>query len=340
MPFLKSFFKKNLLLLSLIFLVYSWFFATHIVPSKTAPPVISAKSEITLFKQPDAGRKPILDAIKNASQEILVEVYLLSDKEIIQALEDASEKGVNVYIMLEQHPFGGGNLNSFTESEIRSSGIHFKWTNPAFSLTHQKTIIIDKYKAFILDQNLTASSFSKNREYDILDLNPNDVLEIRNIFISDWERKSFISTSTHLIISPINSRSSITALINGSYKTIDIEAEEIEDNQIISILKEKAKTTNIRIILPSFSQISSNKDVALRLKESGISVKTLSSPYIHAKLMLIDDSKAYTGSVNLSAQSMDENRELGIILSEPNAMKTLISTFNDDWNKAADLSSN
>ena len=108
--------------------------------------------------------------------------------------------------------------------------------------------------------------------------------------------------------------------------------EYIEDEKIVSLLSDMANTTQIRLIIPTFSQFPANKDAIKRLAQAGVSVKTLSSPYIHAKMILVDDVKAYVGSINLSTQSMDENRELGIILSENESIKTLDETFSIDWN--------
>lgn len=339
MPSIKSLFKKNLLLLILILLVYSWFFVTHLIkPSQTSLQVLGANTNISLFEQPGTGREPIINAINGAQKEILVEVYLLSDKQIIKALEDARSRGVIVDVMLEQHPFGGGNLNSKSKPELESKGVSVKWTNSAYTLTHEKSIVIDGAEAFILNQNLTASAFSKNREYDVIDTNPEDVVEVRNIFINDWQRKSFTPpTNTHLIVSPNNSRAALTALITSATKTVDAEVEIIEDPQIESLLSEKAKNTIVRVIIPTLSQIPSNGDDAKKLKSAGVLIKTLSSPYVHAKLILIDDTNAYVGSVNLSTQSMDENRELGIILSQNESVQTLNSTFESDWNKGKDL---
>lgn len=337
MSSIKSFLQKNILILSLTFLVYSIFFATHVTTHQSSEQVLSAATNISLFKQPDAGRKPILDAINNARQEILVEVYLLSDKQIIQALEDARARGVVVDVMLEQHPFGGGSLNNKSEKELVDHNISFEWSNSAFTLTHEKSIVIDGSIAFILNQNLTASAFTKNREYDVLDTNPEDVKEIRNIFIDDWERKTFTPSNTHLIVSPINSRSALKTLINSATKTIDVEVEDIVDDQIESILSQKTKSTQVRLLIPTLSQIKSNEKAIKKLKQSGVLVKILSSPYIHAKLILIDDQKAYVGSVNLSTQSMDENRELGIILSENDSINLLDSTFESDWSKGTEV---
>lgn len=325
-------FKKNIPTLIFLIFVYSWFLISNIVSRPATLEVLGADSNITISIQPDAGRQPILHAIDNARQEILVEMYLLSDKQIIEALGNARGRGVAVNVMLEKHPFGGSNLNNKSEKTLRENGVAVKWTNPSFPLTHEKAIVIDGRQAFILNQNLTASAFTKNREYNIIDTNPEDVSEIRNIFLADWERLEFKPTATHLIISPENSRAAITALIKSASETIDIEMEYIEDEKIVSLLSDMAKTTQIRLIVPTFSQFPANKDSIKRLVQAGISVKTLSSPYIHAKMILIDDVKAYVGSINLSTQSMDENRELGILLSENESIKTLAETFSIDWN--------
>lgn len=337
MPFVRNFLKKNSITIILFCLVYSWFFISSTFNKPSNIPILGTSGNILLFREPDAGKAPLLNEIKNAKEEILVEVYLLSDKDIIQALIDSKKRGVDVSLILEEHPFGGGSLNNKSKKTLEDNNIDVKWSSSKFALTHEKAIIIDKKEVFILNQNLTASSFVKNREYDVLDTNPNDVLQARNVFVADWEEKSISSNTDYLVLSPINSRIKISSLLNSGTKSIEIEDEIIEDKQIINLLKEKAKNVNIKIIIPTFSQVESNKIAVSELIKSGILVKVISSPYIHAKLILIDDKTAYVGSINLSSQSMDENRELGIILSEAKSINLLNQTFDLDWSKAASI---
>jgi cardiolipin synthase A/B len=331
--------KKNLIPLTLIAVVYIWFWLIKPINRPVFLNVPGANTNTVVFTQPESGEKPILDAINSAQKEILIEVYLLSDKQIISALETAKLRGVDVRVLLEQHPFGGSGLNPKAKLELESKGVLVKWSNPKFSLTHEKAIVIDNSKVFVLNQNLTASSFTKNREYDVLDTNPEDVLQARQTFINDWERKDYNPQNSHLIESPNTSRGAITALISQAQKSIDVEMEVVEDNEIINLLCQKAKNTTIRILAPPVSQINSNKKGLLRLQASGILVKTLASPYIHAKLLLIDGVKAYVGSINLSTQSMDQNRELGIMLTSANNINLLSQTFGLDWSRAKDFRS-
>jgi len=237
--------------------------------------------------------------------------------------------------MLEQHPFGGGGINNTTKKELEKMGLSVSWANPNYSLTHEKSIVIDGEELFILTQNLTTSAFSKNREYDVLDTNPEDVSIVRQIFLNDWNRSNYSPPSSNLLISPINSRARIENLIKDGASKIDIEIEEIVDEKIIALVCEKEKSSEVRLIIPPIKNLSANKKASDTLTKCGASVRFLSSPYPHAKLILVDNDKAYIGSINLSKQSMDENRELGIILVESNSIVTLYSTFEKDWKKAS-----
>src|SRR5258708_36941752 len=52
---------------------------------------------------------------------------------------------------------------------------------------------------------------------------------------------------------------------------------------------------------------------------------------MHAKIIVVDGKKAFVGSENISAQSLDQNRELGIIVSDANVLSRLQTTFQKDW---------
>jgi cardiolipin synthase len=332
-----SILRRSLPLLLLITAVYLWYFVTRIVPTAKPVNVRTANSNVSLFIEPLAGRSPIINEIKNAKSEILVEVYLLSDKDVISALKQARNRGVDVKVMMEEHPFGGGN-NSKTKIDLANSGISTQWTNPSYSLTHEKTIVIDGREVFVLNQNLTNSAFSKNREYDILDRNQSDALDVRTIFYDDWQRKDFNTPeNSSLVISPVTSRKILTALISKASKSLDIEVEDINDISVVNLISKEAKNEQVRLIIPTTKQISSNSKAVNGLKAQGVQIKQLSSPYIHAKLIVSDHYTAYVGSINLSAQSMDENREVGIILSNPTVLQTLEQTFETDWNRGKSL---
>jgi cardiolipin synthase A/B len=59
-------------------------------------------------------------------------------------------------------------------------------------------------------------------------------------------------------------------------------------------------------------------------------MRLLLAPYMHAKLLVADDVLAFTSSENFSTTSLDENRELGIVLADPAALGILGQTFAQD----------
>jgi len=333
-----SFLKRHKLLLLLLIIVYvSYFFLYYKSPANISPQEVRGiRTNLTLFEEPDAGREPILNAINGAKKAVHVEVYFLSDKQIIDALIRKKSEGVDVKIMLEEHPYGGGNVNKKSKKILEDGGVQIAWTNPYYALTHEKAIIIDGIEVFILNQNLTTSSFEKNREFDIVDDNLQDAMEVEKMFVADWERRSFTPARSNLVISPYTSRAKLTSILLSAASEIDVEMEVINDKEIIALLKKKAKSTKVMVILPSFSNLQANEAVARKLEDSGVDVKILSAPYIHAKLLVTDDNKAYVGSINFTTQSMDENRELGIVISEADVIQKLTESFDADWEKAVD----
>lgn len=293
--------------------------------------VTGSSSNLELFIEPQSSRSPLLDRINSSRQEILLEVYLLSDKEIVSALKEAQSRGVTTKILLEQHPFGGGNLNQNSFADLQSSGVDIKWTNPTFALTHEKTIIFDTQTACILNQNLTKSAFTTNREYNVCTSNHTDVIEAVNIFNLDWNRQSLTPANTNLVISPETSRGKLTALISSAQKSLDIEMEIVDDPDIQSLLASKAKSITVRLLVPLLSRVPSNQPAIKELQAAGVFVKQLGKPYLHAKLILVDNLRAYTGSVNFSTASLDQNRELGILISQPDIIDQLSNSFTTDW---------
>jgi phosphatidylserine/phosphatidylglycerophosphate/cardiolipin synthase-like enzyme len=71
------------------------------------------------------------------------------------------------------------------------------------------------------------------------------------------------------------------------------------------------------------------------MQAGGVSAVCKAFLYIHAKMVLADvgsaQAQAYIGSENLSCVSLGENRECGIIVTEPAILQRLEATFQSDW---------
>ena len=96
---------------------------------------------IQLYVEPDDGESVITNAITNAHTSIWLEMYLLTDKKVISALESAAHRGIDVRVMVETHPYGSGSVSpTKTLDKLQAAGIQTQSTNPQFALTHEKGI--------------------------------------------------------------------------------------------------------------------------------------------------------------------------------------------------------
>ena len=296
---------------------------------------------VQVFVEPDAGEHPITDAIASAKKSVWLEIYLLTDRNVIRALEEAANRGVDVRVMLEPHPFGGGSP-SRTMDQLKAAGAKVEDSDPSFALTHEKGMIIDATTAYIMTSNFSraalggssGSSGFRNREYDIVDTNSQDVQAVSAIFQADWDRTTAQFNDPNLVVSPVNSRNAFNALISSAHSTLLIEAEEMNDTAIEQALANAAQHgAHVQVILPSPSGSSgdSNSQGIAAIKQGGLQVREDPRLYMHAKIIVVDGQKAFVGSENISSESLDQNRELGIIVSDAGVLHTLAQTFGQDW---------
>jgi cardiolipin synthase A/B len=296
--------------------------------------------DVTVFVEPAAGETPILNAINNATTSVYVELYLLTDTNVINALENAAKRGLDVRVMLDPDPDGVGTTGpAQTLQDLSAAGAQTEDSSPSFTFTHEKGMIIDGKTAYIMTCNLTqaalgGSSSTTNREYGIVDTESTDVKAVLGIFNADWNRASYTLTDSDLVLSPVNSRSDFVALINQAQSSLKIEAEEMQDTSIEqAIVSAEARGVSVQVILPSDD--SSNSSGITTLKNGGVSVYEDNTFYMHAKLIIADGTEAFVGSENISTTSLDDNRELGILLGKASVITTLANTFSTDLSDSA-----
>lgn len=63
-------------------------------------------------------------------------------------------------------------------------------------------------------------------------------------------------------------------------------------------------------------------------------VRYISTVYMHATMMIADDMRSFVGSENFSANSLDNNRELGLLIADTGVISKLKQTFQQDWSDA------
>lgn len=283
---------------------------------------------VGLFIMPQSHASPVLQLIRSARQSIRLEVYLLTNRSIVTELEKARQRGVDVRVLLEEHPFEGARYARLGYSLLQSGRVPVRWANEgAFTFTHEKALTIDSHIAGIFTFNLTSSGLFRNREFGVVDRDAADARALADVFDADWARRpARYRSGARLVISPYNARRAFTSLIDGARHTLDLYAEEVNDASIESHLAGAARRgVRVRLIT---SQESGGVDA---IRQAGVAVKVMAHPYVHAKAMVADGTQVFVGSENISGTSLDKNREVGVELADSAMAAGVEHTFASDW---------
>ncbi|EKD66311.1 MAG: putative membrane associated protein [uncultured bacterium (gcode 4)] len=270
---------------------------------------------VELFSLPDkTWIDKIVNFIDNAKKRIYLEVYILTEKRIIETLVRAKGRWIDVRIILEKNVFWSPKINFQAMQTLLNAwilAIYASENNYVF--THSKFFIIDDF-FLVSTGNMSHSTFTVNKEFFVKSSNISDLKNLEKIFEDDFNHKKSIICELNLISSPNCSREMISNLLKSAKSSIYIYAQEISDEEILSVLKEKkAKNLDIKLIIWDKNKIKRNSQISLDLKNMGIEVISPKKPYIHAKTILVDEEYIYIWSVNFTTNSFDNNREVGVI---------------------------
>jgi phosphatidylserine/phosphatidylglycerophosphate/cardiolipin synthase-like enzyme len=231
---------------------------------------------------------------------------------------------------MEEAPFGGFSMNQTVRNKLRSSGIDAGWGNRVYSFTHAKYVVIDEVVAWIMTANLSKSAFDKNREILVRTSSQSIVQDLVRIFWADRRRNPCAAGS--LVVSPVNARQRLLDMLRGSSRSVDIVSEVFDDHETSRLLQDLVRRgVVVRVLIAVPERIAVNAVARSDLEGKGVAVRYLESPYLHAKYIVVDGRVAYVGSHNLTAGSLDENREVGVVTDDTMVISTLATSFSGDW---------
>jgi len=275
--------------------------------------------------EPDDGVAPLVSFIHAARRALDGDIYLFSSAAVADALGDAVRRGVQVRLVLDPRPLGGDSGSAQTAYRVLTAeGVVVHWASPAYRFTHAKFLVADDAIAWIGTMNWTNAAFTRNREFAQETAAPAVVQETEDVFAADWNGAPLYEATPDLVVSPVNSRATILDLIAGARYSLDIYAEEVYDGAVIQALAMATQRgVRVRIVYAGLGD-------AEGLSGIGGQVARVSSPYIHAKAIVADGIVLFIGSENLSATSLDRNREVGLLLNDRLAMAEVEQAFARD----------
>ncbi|MBP5615256.1 MAG: phospholipase D family protein [Alphaproteobacteria bacterium] len=134
---------------------------------------------------------------------------------------------------------------------------------------------------------------------------------------------------------------SIVHLIKTSQKTIDVAIYSINNDQIVSALKEAHNRGVYLRILTDRMQAASKSSKVLDLYQFGINIKVNSKFRIeHNKFAVFDAAKVSTGSFNWTNPASKKNSENCLFVTEnPKVIVMYENRFNELWKLNSDIKS-
>ncbi len=293
--------------------------------------VIAVSAGMSVATEPADHDRSVERLVAGARQSIDLALYQLADPTIERLLVAAHRRGVTVRVLLDRADHGAA-VNQSALTTLRAGGVPARWA-AADVLLHQKTLIVDRTVAAVMTGNLTADSQSTTRDFVVIDRNRTTVGAIESIFDHDWSgAPSGPGPAVAGLVWSPGSAGPLVALIDSARHTLVTENEEMDAPAIEASLEAAARRgVSVRVIMSA----DRRWDRAWAdLRRAGVEVVIVPDVpdqlYIHAKAMVIDGTTAFVGSQNFSTASLDSNRELGVVTTDPAVVRSVAATLAAD----------
>jgi hypothetical protein len=118
-------------------------------------------------------------------------------------------------------------------------------------------------------------------------------------------------------VGPENGRAAVTDFLKSATRSLYLEHAVLEDPAIVDLLVQRSRSgVDVQIVL---NGDAANERTArlVRQRAPAIRVTLAGSAEVHAKLAIADEERMLVGSHNLTRESLDARREIGIVVDDP-----------------------
>lgn len=280
----------------------------------------------SFFRSPGESLAKELTSFSTAKQNLDLRTYEFTHKEFKALLKKLAGNGVKIRIIVEDRKF------QQYQNTLKVLSQYFSWyeniqlksdKQMGTEYMHAKVNLIDS--GFIIQTaNLTNSSFAGNREHFFQSTDSWVRNSLHTIFEKDrlWTKLAMKDIHPNLVVCNINCRGVIEQLLSSAKESIIIQTQYITDDKLRTILKSKKNLPEFKLLVAD----TDDNDELIRYFGNAYARK-FTTYYNHTKMILIDHKTLLLWSMNLSATSLDKNREIWIILLDT----SIISQFSDQF---------
>ena len=298
----------------------------------------------SLLVLPDDSAETLVRAIGQASKSLRIKMFVFTDPGLLRAVTSAQERGVKVRVMLNPARRSGKSENSKSRDLLSAAGVEVLDSNPAFDITHEKSMVVDDHTAYVMSLNWQTSNLTEQRDYAVVTSHAHEVNEVIEGFEADWARKEFTpGEHSHLVWCIGNGRQRLGRLIDEARHSVWLQNERYQDPTIIEHLVRCARRgVRVHVMAPRLGKLKKEKLIeavsGLRiLADVGAKVHRPKGMKHHGKALLADESRAIIGSMNIAPGTFDSRRELAIEVADRDVTGRLHETFCRDWDHSRPL---
>lgn len=277
-----------------------------------------------LIIEPDDGVTPVVQAIKRAKRSIHIVIFRFDRIEVQKALEAAVTRGVDVQALIAHTNKGGEKTLRKLELQLLASGLTVSRTADDLPRYHGKMMVIDGEWLHVYGFNYTKLDIDKSRSFGIVTRDRKLVAEGIRLFEADFSRQPYSPGHARFVVSPENSRTSLTNFVKSAKKQLLIYDQQVSDNLVQRVLLDRVKAgVEIRII----GNLEKNLP--------GVKTRKLADMRLHVRAIVRDGAHAFVGSQSLRKLELDGRREVGVVVNDSRIARKLASIFEADWRASA-----
>ncbi|WP_304504171.1 polyphosphate kinase 1 [Pseudomaricurvus albidus] len=274
--------------------------------------------------------------------KITINIYRVAkDSRVLHALCDAARNGKKVTVVVElQARFDEFN-NIELSKQLEAAGIHVDFGIPTLKV-HSKLCLIErregnelKLYAHIGTGNFHEGNAKIYTDFSYFTAHPEITAEVAQVFeFIKYSYKPF--TFKHLIVSPLNSRNSIAALIEeeirqaeaGNPAYIHIKVNNLCDNHIAKLLCRASQSgVEVKMLIRGMCSLQTNtKGVSDNIHVTSIVDRFLE----HARVFVFGnqgDPRVFITSADLMKRNLDHRVEVGVPIYDKHLKRQILDIF-------------
>lgn len=348
------------------------------LPTLTGMPCLK-NNDVRLLINGDATFEAIFAAIEGATQQVLVQFFIVHDDELGRALQqrlcDKARAGVKVYFLYDSigcHALGRGYIRILQHAgvEARPFSTHPGFVN-RFQLNfrnHRKLVIVDGARAFVGGHNVGNEYLGRRpplapwRDTHI-DIRGAAVLDLQMAFAEDWywaarevpflmtPPPSYVGDMVCQIVpsGPADAQETcslffVEAIQSATRRLWMTSPYFVPDEAVFAMLRLAVlRGVDVRILIPSRPDhlvvYGASTIYAYQAVRAGVKIYRYQPGFLHQKVILIDDEAAAVGTANLDNRSFRLNFEMMVMTAHPDFAADVARMLEADFAQARQIDS-